>query len=244
MKHLSGTKQLFSKSMVVLIVVLLFGSGCSKDENFDPDFKYAYFPVDTGRYVTYQVDSIVYDDFTGTVDTFQYQMREWMTSTFKDNEGRTNYRLERYFRQSDTTNWRISDVWFMLRTKERAEKIEENQRFIKLVFPPQKGLTWQGNRFINITDDIDYYEDWTYEITEVDKEATYNGLQFDSTLTVDQVDKENQIEKTRGIEVYAKGVGMIYKEFLHLEKQDVTAPWSEAESGFILRMSVVDYGKQ
>lgn len=236
--------QIFSKLIILLIVVFLLLAGCGKDENFDPDFKYEYFPVDTGRYVTYRVDSIVYDDFTGTVDTFQYQLQERITSTFKDNEGRTNYRLERYFRQSDSANWRIGDVWFMLRTKERAEKIEENQRFIKLVFPPKEGVTWQGNRFLNITDNIDYYEDWTYEITEVDEEATYNGLQFDSTLTVDQVDNENQIEKTRGIEAYAKDVGMIYKELQHLEKQDVTAPWSEAESGFILRMSVIDYGKQ
>lgn len=235
--------QYLSKLLLVVFLGLLFVPGCSEDENFQPDFKYEYFPLDTGRYVTYEVDSIVYDDFTGTVDTFQYQLKETIASTFKDNQGRTNYRLQRYFRPSDTAKWRIGDVWFTIRTDERAEKIEENQRFIKLVFPPERGATWQGNRFINTTDNIDYYEDWTYEITELDVAATYNDLQFDSTLTVDQVDKENQIEKTRAIETYAKGVGLIYKEFLHLEKQDVTAPWSEAESGFILRMSVVDYGE-
>lgn len=60
------------------------------------------------------------------------------------------------------------------------------------------------------------------------------------------MDKENAIEKTFAKEVYARGIGMVYKEWWHLETQKIVDdPWLEkAEKGYIIKMQIIDYGKE
>lgn len=238
----------FIQRRVLLLLVLLpfLIYSCKKgNSDYQPDYQYEYYPVDTGYYVIYEVDSINFDDnfVPPESDTNSYQVKEYIESTFIDNEGRVAYRLERYTRKDSSHTWRIKNAWYLVRNQTSAERVEENLRFIKLVFPPEVGQTWDGNKFLNITPEIDYYEDWEYEITEHDVPATVNGLSFSETLLVSHVDRENLIEKTFSEERYARGVGLIEREFLHLEKQNVSNPWSKPERGFILKVRVLDYKK-
>lgn len=226
------------------ICLMLFIFSCKKGESdFTPEYKYDYFPVDTGFYVIYDVDSITFDNnFNPPLsDTNSYQIREYYESVFIDNQGREATRIERYSRKDSTQSWRIKNAWYAVLNQTSAERVEENLRFIKLVFPPANDETWDGNKFLNITSDISYYEDWEYEMSEVGNSYSINGLSFDETLLVSHIDEENLIEKTFSTERYARGVGLIEKEFLHLEKQNVSNPWSQPESGFIIRMRVLDY---
>ena len=87
-----------------------------------PDLGYNYFPADIGVWVVYDVDSIVYNDFTDSVETYNYQIKEIVESAFIDGEGRETRRLERYIRLTDTLPWSINDVWFANRTASRAAK--------------------------------------------------------------------------------------------------------------------------
>ncbi|MEX0811209.1 MAG: hypothetical protein WD048_03265 [Chitinophagales bacterium] len=232
--------------LLILALVLFFIFSCSKkNSDYQPDYQYDYYPVDTGHYVIYQVDSITFDNNFNPPrsDTNRYQIREYIESIFIDNEGREANRIERYVRKDSTQSWRIKNAWYSVLNQTSAERIEENLRFIKLVFPPDVGQTWRGNKFLKITPEIDYYEGWEYEITETGVPATVNGNTFSETLLVAHIDEENLIEKTFSEERYARGVGLIEREFLHLEKQNVSNPWSKPESGFILRMNILDYKK-
>ena len=140
----------------------------------------------------------------------------------------------------DTTAWLIKDIWFATRTATRLEVVEENLRFIKLVFPPYEEATWKGNLFINAIDDLAWYADWEYEFTGVDESKTVGGISFAKTLTVLQIDySENRLEYIYGLERYATKVGLIYKELIHLERSTFSGPW---EKGFILIMTVNSYG--
>ncbi|MBK8657434.1 MAG: hypothetical protein IPN22_00765 [Bacteroidetes bacterium] len=68
------------------------------------------------------------------------------------------------------------------------------------------------------------------------------GLNFDSTLTVLQVDDEDLIEKTLRREVYAKNIGMVYQEWEYLTKQKVQLNWQNGpENGFRIRMKAIDW---
>ena len=68
-----------------------------------------------------------------------------------------------------------------------------------------------------------YLNDWQYIYEQVRRPYTINGISYTETVTVNQRndslgtlgDKESFFEQTYSKEVYAKSIGLIYKEFLH-----------------------------
>lgn len=230
--------------LLLFPILVLFAFGCDKEDPFQPDFKYGYFPLETGFYAIYDVDSIFYDDFfTPTkVDSTSYQIREYIESTFTDLQGREAFRIERYRRDSPAQSWQVKNVWFAVRTATAAERVEDNLRFIKLTFPPRVNERWEGNQFIETKDKLAFMDGWEYEYLSIDEPHELNGHFFDSTLTVFQRDRDVLTEWVFAKEMYAKNVGLIFREWKYLKKQDVTVPWSEARSGFIYRKKIAEFG--
>ncbi len=197
--------------LILLLTGLLIIS-CKKNKVEEAvDVGYGYYPVKVGNFIIYKVDSIVYNDFTGTIDTFNYQIKEVIESDFIDNQGRNTQRLERYRRANDTSQWNIQDVWYSNRTSSTAEKVEENVRYIKLIFPVKSRQEWNGNKY-------NYLDPETYKYSNIHKPNDIVLHHFDSTITVIQKEELNLILDDYKIEIYAKNVGMIYKKFRHLEK--------------------------
>jgi hypothetical protein len=232
--------------VVVSVVWVAAFSGCkNKTDDFVLDYKYEYFPLDSGRYWIWEVDSIIFTPLgSGQVqrDTIKTYIKEVVESVYTDNAGRPTARIERYQSNSTDYVWNITDVWFANLTQRTGEKIEENLRFVKLIFPPKQNQTWSGNQYIKVTETIEWLKDWTYRVIALDVPNTFNGISFDSTITVLQHDSENLIEKTFATETYAKNVGLVYKEWLNLEKTRVTEPWTNPEKGFILKMTIKEFG--
>lgn len=197
-------------------VILFFISGiysCKKDsETTPPDLGYEYFPDDVGKYIIYEVDSIGYDDFLPSPpDTTRYLLKEFVESIFIDNSGRPTMRIERYKKMYnpsvpyDSLPWILSDIWTANRTATTSEKVEENIRYIKLVFPVAKGKEWNGNVFNTLGQK-------EYEMTSIDKPATIGGLLFDSVITVTQYLQKTFIDTIIEEEKFAKHIGLIYKK--------------------------------
>ena len=231
---------IFSTTLLCLALFLL---QCKKDSRVGLlDMKYEYFPLEVGNWVIYQVDSITYNDFytPPRIDTIKTQFKEVVESIFRDNEDRLTYRIERYRRYADTVPWTIHNVFTANLTESTAEILDDNLRFIKLVFPVNKGKSWKGNSYIMAEGEISYLKNWRYEYSAVDVPEIIDTLSFDSTLTVLQQDQENLIEKDFFQEKYAKNVGLIYKKAIHLNKQSINGNW---ESGFIVEQKIIDYKK-
>ena len=222
-----------------------------------------YYPLEVGNSIIYQLDSIVYFSQSGNpcafTDTSSHFLREEVVDVFEDNEGELNYIIERYTSQNQSGPWQVTDVWNTKKTDTQVERVEENLRFIKMVFPVTDGATWNGNTFFQDTtiqlggQAIDFYKHWSsqYEYGMIDVAEEFNGLQFDSVMTVVQSEpSENKVNHRSSIEKYARGVGLIFKEMLILDTQCCGnnlgecdgVPWDEkAERGLILRQSVVSY---
>lgn len=219
---------------------------CNKEDNFVADFKYGYFPTDSARYVIYDVDSIIFNSFftPPLKDTTRFQVREVYLEVFRDGEGNLMRRVERSRRNDTIGNWQLTDVWYAGIVNNQAIWVEENLRFLKLVFPPKPTSKWNGNQYITITQGNEFMEGWEYRIGALDVPESINGLSFDSTLTVVLAeDTASLIERTTAIETYAKGVGLIYKDWQWLKKQNVVAQFPEGtEDGFIVRMRIKEYG--
>ena len=226
------TKRLFP----VIFFLILITSSC-QDSPVEPvPFDTSYFPLSTGKFIIYEVDSIVMSDFFNTTDTVHYQLMEAVDSAYTDAGGRQAFRIIRSRLDSLNGAWRIIDVWSANVTETTAEKVEENLRFIKLSFPVLLNKTWAGNSYINTDSPLVYLDDWEYKYTDVNETFdTYAGT-FDSVITVLQHEDINAIQTVLYQEKYAKQVGMIYKEEQNFETQPGSYP-----NGYILKMTIVQH---
>ena len=194
-------------SLAVCVALFLF-STCKK--NVVQDLYYDYFPIEPGHWVIYDVDSFHHSSFFKTIDTFHFQIKEYIESKFIDNTGKEAERIERYSRKNDTMPWQIQAVWYSNRTGKTAERIEDNQRYIRLVFPPSTSQTWNGNSYNTIGS-------WDYDYVSIHEPYSLGTLSFDSTVKVEQEGDNNLLKIQRGTEVYAKHVGLVYKHYIHLD---------------------------
>lgn len=196
---------------VVLFLIAFWG--CKRTEEEQPDMGYNYVPLEVGHYIIYEVDSIVYNDFNGDTLHYHYQLKELIESTYADNAGRPTQRLERYIRyyndsvSIDSLPWSIARVWNMTRTNTELERMEENQRYLRLRFPPRDGQSWDGNVYNALGS-------WEYVYADVDVPFSSGSLQWDSTLLVKQKDETNLINRRYYAERYARNIGLIEKQIV------------------------------
>ena len=208
-------------SFLFVLFVLLSGSiSCKKEKDPSPDMGYNYFPNQVGKYVIYDVDSFYYNDFNVplTIDTFKFQLKEKIQSTYLDNQNRTTLRLERYVRYYNplvpysSLPWVLRDVWAANRTATTAEKVEENVRYIKLAFAVKQEQTWDGNAQNTIGG-------LTYSYQFINQARTIGGTAFDSVLQVNQQEESSIIHQKYYIEKYAKRTGLVYRQVIDIESQ-------------------------
>lgn len=219
---------------LLLLAIAASVASCKKDSVIPPDpYYYDYYPTAVGSYITYQCDSIVYDDFNGTIDTFRFQIKEVYQSEFTDNAGRRAIRIER-FKKTDTTSWFLKDVWFTAADQDQAEKIEEDVRFVKLVFPVKSGKVWNSNALNSLGERLTEYKN-------VHQSYSTTALNFDSTLTTINTEPANLVEEYRNTEVYAKGVGLVHRKLVDVR---YVVPTPVINSGVVFTMNAIETGVQ
>jgi hypothetical protein len=192
-----------------------------------------YLVAQQGFYVEYNCDSVVVDDFNGTIDTFTFQIKEYQQSYFTDNEGRQAIRLERWKRGDSTLPWQLKDVWTLVKTSDRVEKVEEDLRMVKLLFPLRENLEWNQHLLNNSDPRI-------VNCKDVHKAFTMNGIAFDSTVTVVNTDPENLVSEYRDTEIFAANIGMVYKKLTNVRY--VTPPQTGIRSGSVYTMNASRWG--
>lgn len=199
------------------IIALLALSACHKENIVPADVEFSadkqYFPLETGKSLIYKVTEITIDKPSDYYDTIVYYLRERTDIPFIDNEGDTAYRIER-FKSQTTSNWTISDAWDAKLTTYTAEKVEENQRFIKIKFPLAIGKYWNGN-LKNELDDKDC------TITSLSSKYKNENIQLDSCLSITRDSSVTQISKQYDVETYARNIGLVYKEITDINSQEV-----------------------
>lgn len=247
----------------VSTVILMAGCGDRSIEAPAGDWaaQYEYFPLSVGQSLTYQVDSVIFDPASGGVarDTSRTFLREMVVDTFLDATGEQTYVIERWERKSHSADWLFKNVCSATRSGRQAVRTEDNLRYMRLVFPMDERSAWNGNAAIDPAQEIQIagetlrpFAGWVYRVDVIGVPGQAGAFSFDSTLVVTEVDEDNLVEKRFSRAVYAKGVGLVYREQWILDSQYcnlvplppdcATKPWVEkAEKGFIVQMKIIEF---
>ena len=215
----------------LLLAGLITLAACGK-ENADPDFEDVsdYLVLEPGKTLIYQLDSIVKTPFNDTAfSTISYEAKDVVDAEITDNLGRSSWRVYRYLRPLNSTDenaWTPNMTYMITPLRKAVEVIENNLRFQKLVFPVDQNTVWRGNSHINTTPGgpLDYLDSWEYSYSAIGESFSPFETAFDNTITVLQADEALGVQsekpedpdldayRTYSVEVYAKELGLIYKE--------------------------------
>jgi hypothetical protein len=220
--------------LLLMSLTALTWFSCKKESVEVHALSYNYFPTETGKYIIYDVDSIYHSETDNNNDdsvfSYHFQIKDRIDTSFVDLEGRVNQVRLRYHRDNDTLPWQLTEVWTQYLSATSAYLTEDNIKYHKLSFPINSTISWNGNDSNTEEEEI-YYYDYYHE------SDVLNGLSFDSTLSVIQIDENNFVETIYGNEIYAAGVGMIYKE-----RNDLGKTNGQVVKGLEYKMVVVEYG--
>jgi hypothetical protein len=217
-----------NKKILPLILLAIFFTltytACKKaDKVTEIKESDAYYPLQIGKYVIYNVDSTIWDDTQCVTITRRYQMMHTVVDTFTDNKGRMSYRIDVRIRKKAEDPWQVHDIMQVTNTGQELEMAYSTLRFIKMIYPIAENRTWKGNSYIVTADtDYAYFNDWNYRYINVDQPFGNGLVTYNNTVTVMAIDqtvndpqtqpRENAV-RTYSKEVYSKGIGMVYREY-------------------------------
>ena len=215
------------KLYFILLVII---SSCKPIDYDNINYYYNYFPLQINQEKEFLVTNIVHSSFGR--DTSSYFLKEIITDYNINIEGDTVYTLERYWKVDSSLSYEIKDVWTSKRNLGAGYLNEENITYTKLIFPLSLNIFWNGNAFNN----LDYQE---YSFESINIPFQLNDLIFDSTVTVIQNYKSNLLEFENAKEIYATGIGLIYKEDVQLEIN--SGNLSDINQGYEYYQEIINY---
>lgn len=243
-------------SFPVFVIMLLFAVySCKKEtETLRTASLIEYFPLEVGKTFLYRLDSTVPASFGSALIVKSYQAKDTIESTFIDNQGRLSYRIFRFIRDTAGLQpWSFAATFVATPTDNAIEYVENNLRFLKLHAPVTEGYLWLAHSFIDtksLNTTVGYLDEWEYEYQNLGSGYTVFETAYDSTVTVFQHDETtpegpfdaaNYYQLNKASEVYAKGIGLIYKEFLHWTWQTTPPPSKYEDGSYGVKLSLISH---
>ena len=222
---------------IAIILAIFFFAACKekKIELTSPQLA-EYLKPAVGKYIIYRLDSTVPANFGASLVVRSYRVKDLVDAEIVDGTGRKAYRILRTITDTNGVAPYRNNATFMTVPvgTDWIEHIDNNLRYMKLRWPIRDGFEWKGHSFIDassINSPFRYLADWNYSYKNIAQPYTVPGKKFDNTVSVLQRDEtipEGPFspmaykQRNYGLEVYAKGIGLIYKEFLHYIYQPPT----------------------
>ena len=238
--------------LLILIVAVIFNACKKSTDTLAVASVSEYYPLQVGKYITYNLDSTIFINFGTAQAVVKYQVKHQIDALITDNLGRPAYRVIRYIRKTAANPWVPDNTFMAVQTDFAVEFIENNMRFLKLKGPVRDAFTWKGNSYIDtysLNSTVKYLDDWDYAYDSVNVKQTIGTFTFDSTLKVAQrneiignlTDPNSYSEINFGAEKYAKGTGLVYRNFLHVEYQPPTPGRGAYRVGYGVKMTIIDH---
>jgi len=250
------------KRLIHFIIPFLFlfiVISCEKTETFETDAINDYMPTTIGKYITYRLDSTVFTNIGRNIEVHKYQVKHVVDAEIPDNLGRPSFRILRWLRDSAGTEpWLPNGTYFITPLADQAEVIEDNLRFIKLHQPFRLNNNWKGNKYLSVEpydprfpfSNDDFMNDWDYIYDQFDATTSINGQNLNDVYTVFHIDEALNAPvtdpssiglRTLSLEKYAKGIGLVYRDYVLWEYQPPANSISGFYTGFGIKMWIIDH---
>jgi hypothetical protein len=237
---------------------------CNKSYNYPSAQLTDYMQLQPGKFITYRLDSLVFIDFGTQQSIISYQAKDVIDTLITDDLGRPSWRVIRYL--SDTTGtapWTPTETYLITPTFQAIEVNENNLRYLKLELPIVNGFNWNGNSYIDTRTtysdvpglgnwDYSYMAGWNYTYDSVGYPFTVLGGTIPNSITVQQASDSTGTPSsivdsvvsslTYSEEIYGKGIGLIYKNFVYWEYQppNVGSP-NGAILGYGIKLNMINH---
>lgn len=252
----------YSRLILIAITSTVIIS-CDEKEELATEQLSDYLPLAVGKYITYRLDSTVFTAFGSVTEVHKYQVKHQVEALLSDNAGNPLYRVHRYIRDSaGTQSWQPmnSATYFITPLSDQVESSEDNLRVIRLHLPIKDGFSWKGNKYLppnpygatynNFSND-DNMAEWDFYYDGGSSSFSYNGINYSNVFTVEKEDDLFNVPvnnlssiayKTRSVDRYSKGIGLIFQEYTMWEYQPPTTPGGNGStSGFGITMWMIDH---
>jgi hypothetical protein len=250
----------FSRLFIPVLIAAVALS-CNKTDDLTSEPLSDYMPLQTGKFITYRLDSTVFVDFNTVAETHYYQEKHIIDIPVPDALGRPSFRVFRYIRDSaGSLPWSPAGSYFLTPTGKTIEKIENNLRFVKLSLPLKEEFSWNPNHFLpdnplralySFQNDGDMeMDDWNAYYSSMGETDTLRGKIIHDVVTVNGVDRFENIpinvnvyaSVDHQLDKYAKGIGLVYQEWAMWDFQPPHDNIPSAQKhGFIIKRTMIDH---
>ncbi len=238
MQHPPLKQLLIRCTEVFLIVAIFLVPACDKNnepgrapEPYIQHRDYAFLGKDLK--LTYQLDSIVYNNFNNSIDTTSYRVTHEFQEKLMDSGDVEQYLIK--FKVFKANGALLRSALYKSRlTSNEYQVFISNKRELRLKFPLSADASWDGNAYNKQDSQI-------YKVKAIHEAATVMDNSYDSTLLVQEKFEENLIRLNAQRTRYAKDVGRIYQEKINLRFRGDSIPpeeipWeTKANAGNIVR---------
>jgi hypothetical protein len=211
------------KLLSLLLLASIMYSCAKKNETLDAENVQDYYPMQVGKAIRYRLDSTNYIGYNLNAVVTTYFCRDSVEAKVTDAQGRPGYRVVRSYKKLLTDPaWTPRGSFMVTPLSKSVEVVDDNNfRWIKLQGPVKDGFYWNGNRHIETSNPVNQFlQYWEYSYENIKGAKTYNGLSFPETITIKQANDSTDNgpsgygDKTYSYETYAKGIGLVQKEYL------------------------------
>ncbi|RYE10493.1 MAG: hypothetical protein EOP51_33105 [Sphingobacteriales bacterium] len=242
-------------AILTCLTALVFSLNACKDETdtLDTSTIEDYSPFVVGKYITYRLDSLVSVNFGAALETRTYQVKYSVDAAITDANNRPSFRIVRFMKKPGNV-WQADATFLATPTANGLEFVENNLRYIKLRLPIRDGYNWSGNTHIDtysITSEVKYLADWDYTYDSVGVASTVGTFNLEDVIKVDQrdeiignpADPNSYSEINYSVEKYARGIGLVYRQFKHTEYQPPTGGGGGnfAEGTYGVTLTMIDH---
>lgn len=220
----------------LLVLVSLFASCQQASEVLLTAPLSDYMPLHIGKTITYRLDSTVFPKNGSVIEVHKYQVKHTITKETTDNAGKKTFVVTRYINDENASgSWQSNGTYLITVYDKSIDVIDNNLRVTVLQSPLSVNYTWPGNSHLPFAPYNQLFEmgagndmnRWDFSYSNFGNE-TILGKQVSDVWTVKQNDETLNIPPTAqtqygskevSIEKYARGIGLVFKDFQLYEFQ-------------------------